>query len=63
MDEAVDSLRRFVALSSDKKVKPLSVTGLAYRAGDAAGNGPLIAAVRDMARAMAAALRPEAVRD
>jgi hypothetical protein len=41
----------------------LSVTGLAYRAGDAAGNGPLIAAVRDMARAMAAALRPEAVRD
>jgi multimeric flavodoxin WrbA len=63
VDEAVDSLRRFVALSSDKKVKPLSVTGLAYRAGDAAGNGPLIAAVRDMARAMAAALRPEAVRD
>ena len=63
VDEAVDSLRRFVALSSDKKVKPLSVTGLAYRAGDAAGNVPLIAAVRDMARAMAAALRPEAVRD
>ena len=63
MDEAVDSLRRFVALSSDKKVKPLSVTGLAYRSGDAAGNGPLIAAVRDMARAMAAALRPEAARD
>ena len=64
MDEAVDSLRRFVALSSDKKVKPLSVTGLAYRAGDAAGNGPLIASVRDMARAMAAALRPaEAVSD
>jgi len=53
VDETVDSLRRFVALSSDKKVKPLSVTGLAYRAGDAAGNGPLIAAVRDMARAMA----------
>ena len=63
VDETVDSLRRFVALSSDKKVKPLSVTGLAYRAGDAAGNGPLIAAVRDMARAMAAALRPEAARD
>ncbi len=60
VDEAIDSLRRFVALSSDKKVKPLSVTGLAYRAGDAAGNGPLIAAVRDMARAMAAALRPGA---
>jgi multimeric flavodoxin WrbA len=63
MDEAVDSLKRFVALSSDKKVKPLSVTGLAYRAGDAAGNGPLIAAVRDMARAMAVALRPEVVSD
>jgi multimeric flavodoxin WrbA len=63
VDEAVDSLRRFVALSSDKKVKPLSVTGLAYRAGDAAGNGPLIAAVRDMARAMAVALRPEVVSD
>jgi multimeric flavodoxin WrbA len=63
MDEAVDSLKRFVALSSDKKVKPLSVTGLAYRAGDAAGNGSLIAAVRDMARAMAVALRPEAVSD
>jgi multimeric flavodoxin WrbA len=60
VDEAIDSLRRFVALSSDKKVKPLSVTGLAYRAGDAAGNGPLIAAVRDMAHAMAGALRPEA---
>ncbi len=38
LDEAIDSLRRFVALSSDKKVKPLSVTGLAYREGDAAGN-------------------------
>ena len=63
LDETIDSLRRFVALSSDKKVKPLSVTGLAYRAGDAAGNGPLIAAVRDMARAMAVALRPEAVSD
>ena len=59
-DEAIDSLRRFVALSSDKKVKPLSVTGLAYREGDAAGNAALVAAVRDMAQAMAAALRAEA---
>ena len=56
LDETIDSLRRFVALSSDKKVKPLSVTGLAYREGDAAGNGALVAAVRDMAQAMAAAL-------
>jgi multimeric flavodoxin WrbA len=63
MDEAVDSLRRFVALSSDKKVKPLSVTGLAYREGDAAGNAPLVAGVRDMARAMAAALSAEVAPD
>ena len=62
LDETIDSLRRFVALSSDKKVKPLSVTGLAYREGDAAGNATLVAAVREMARAMAAALRPESVR-
>ena len=60
LDDAIDSLRRFVALSSDKKVKPLSVTGLAYREGDAAGNATLVAAVREMAAAMAAALRAEA---
>ena len=63
LDETIESLRRFVALSSDKKVKPLSVTGLAYHEGDAAGNAALVAAVRGMARAMAAALRPEAVRE
>ncbi len=60
LDDAIDSLRRFVALSSDKKVKPLSVTGLAYREGDAARNATLVAAVREMAAAMAAALRAEA---
>jgi multimeric flavodoxin WrbA len=60
LDDAIDSLRRFVALSSDKKVKPLAVTGLAYREGDAAGNATLIAAVREMATTMAAALRLEA---
>jgi len=60
LDDAIDSLRRFVALSSDKKVKPLAVTGLAYREGDAARNATLIAAVREMAAAMAAALRLEA---
>ena len=59
LDDAIDSLRRFVALSSDKKVKPLSVTGLAYRQGDAERNAALVTAVRDMAVAMAAALRPE----
>jgi multimeric flavodoxin WrbA len=56
LDETIDSLRRFVALSSDKKVEPLSATGVAYREGDAAGNAALVAAVREMARAMAAAL-------
>jgi len=59
LDETIDSLRRFVALSSDKKVRPLSVTGLAYREGDAAGNAALVGAVRDMAQEMAAALRPQ----
>jgi multimeric flavodoxin WrbA len=63
LDETIDSLRRFVALSSDKKVKPLSATGLAYHEGDAAGNAALVAAVRAMARAMAVALRPAAGRD
>ncbi len=62
LDETIDALRRFVALSSDKKVKPLSAAGLAYHEGDAAGNAALVAAVREMARAMAAALGPEAVR-
>jgi len=60
LDDTIDSLRRFVALSSDKKVKPLSVTGLAYREGDAEKNAALVSAVREMATAMAAALRPEA---
>lgn len=63
LDETIDSLRRFVALSSDKKVKPLSATGLAYREGDAAGNAALVAAVREMARAMAVALRAGDGRD
>ncbi|HUK77570.1 MAG TPA: flavodoxin family protein [Thermoleophilia bacterium] len=63
LDDAIDSLRRFVALSSDKKVKPLSVTGLAYREGDAAGNATLVAAVRDMAFTMATALGPEVAPD
>jgi multimeric flavodoxin WrbA len=60
LDDTIDSLRRFVALSSDKKVKPLSVTGFAYREGDAAGNATLVAAVREMAATMATALRAEA---
>jgi len=59
LDETIDGLRRFVALASRAKVKPLSATGLAYREGDAAGNATLVAAVRAMARAMAAELRGE----
>ena len=59
LDDTIDSLRRFVALSSDKKVKPLSVTGLAYREGDAEKNAALVSAVREMATAMAVALGPE----
>jgi multimeric flavodoxin WrbA len=61
LDDAVDSLRRFVSLACDKKIKPLSVTGLAYHEGDAAQNAALVAEVRDMARAIAAALRSDTV--
>ena len=62
LDDAIDSLRRFVALACDKKLKPLAVTGRAYHEGDAAQNAPLVAAVRDMAQAIAAALRPDVAR-
>jgi multimeric flavodoxin WrbA len=61
LDDAIDSLRRFVSLSCDKKIKPLAVTGLAYHEGDAAENAALVAEVRDMAQAIAAALRPDPV--
>ena len=59
LDDTIDSLRRFVALSSDKKVKPLSVTGFAYVRATPPGNATLVGAVREMALAMAAALRAE----
>ena len=60
LDDAIDGLRRYVSLACDKKIKPLSVSGLAYREGDAAENAALVAEVRDMAQAIAAALRPDA---
>ena len=44
-------------------IAQLSVTGLAYREGDAAGNATLVAAVRDMAFTMATALGPEVAPD
>jgi multimeric flavodoxin WrbA len=56
LDETIDTLKRFVALSSDRNVKPLAVSGLAYRVGDAAANSALVASVRNMARAMAITL-------
>jgi multimeric flavodoxin WrbA len=60
LDDAIDSLRRYVSLACDKKIKPLSVGGLAYHEGDAAENAALVAEVRDMAQAIAVALRPDA---
>jgi multimeric flavodoxin WrbA len=57
LDETIDSLRRFLALSSNSRLRPLSATGFASRAGDAASNGPLVASVREMAAEMARQLR------
>ena len=57
LDETVDSLRRFIALSSNAALKPLSATGFAYRLGDAAANEALVASVTEMAAEMARQLR------
>ena len=46
------SLRRYVAFSSDGRLKPLVACGLASRIGDAANNPQLIAAVRRLAARM-----------
>ena len=56
LDETIDSLRRFVSLSSNSSIKPLAASGFAHRIGDAAGNGPLIASVKQMAHEMALVL-------
>jgi len=57
LDDALDALRRFVALASDHRVKPLAVSGRAYREGDAERNSALVGEVRAMAVTMAATLR------
>lgn len=56
LDETIDSLRRFVSLSSNSRAKPLSASGFAYRIGDAAENGSLVASVKQMAHEMATTL-------
>jgi multimeric flavodoxin WrbA len=56
LDETIDSLRRFISLSSNGRVKPIAATGFAYRIGDAAANESLLASVRKLAGEMAAAL-------
>ena len=62
MDDAIDALSRFVALASDHRVRPVAVSGRAYREGDAERNTALVGEVRGMAKAMAATLlRPPAV--
>jgi len=57
LDDTLDALRRFVSLASDHQVRPLAVSGLAYRDGDAARNAALVGEVRALAANMAAALR------
>lgn len=56
VDETIDSLRRFVALSSNTWLKPLAATGLATKIGDAADNPALIRSVGEMAHEMVTAL-------
>lgn len=56
LHETIDTLKRFVSLQSNGKIKPLVVTGFAYREGDAAGNGDLVADAKRMAHELAAAL-------
>jgi len=56
LDETIDSLRRFVSLSSNSRAKPLSASGFAHRVGDAAENDSLVAAVKQMAHEMATTL-------
>ena len=48
----VETLRRYVAFSSDGRLKPLVACGLAGRIGDAAQNARLIADVRRLATGM-----------
>lgn len=59
VEETIDSLGRFVALVSDRHVRPLSVHGFATRVGDAEGNRGLVGAARKMAKQMAGKLFEE----
>jgi multimeric flavodoxin WrbA len=52
LGRVVETLRRYVAFSSDGRLKPLVACGLASRIGDAANNAKLSAAVRRLAAAM-----------
>jgi len=60
LDETIDALRRYVALSSKASLTPLAASGFAYRSGDALRNGALVRAVRALAAAMAAELAERA---
>ena len=52
LGKVIDTLRRYVAFSSDGRLKPLVACGLASRIGDAAKNDKLIADVRRLAARM-----------
>jgi multimeric flavodoxin WrbA len=56
LQETIDALRRFVALSSRGPVKTFELTGLADKAGEALGNGELVEGARRMAHQIAAEL-------
>jgi len=56
LDETLDALRRYVALSSIDRIEPLTASGFAFKAGDAARNQGLVESVRALARSMAGEL-------
>ncbi|HMK93675.1 MAG TPA: flavodoxin family protein [Thermoleophilia bacterium] len=60
LDETIDALRRYVALSSKAALTPLAASGFAYRSGEALRNDALVRAVKDLAAAMAAELAERA---
>ena len=53
LDETIDALRRYVALSSKTALTPLTASGFAYRSGEALVNAALVRAVRELAATMA----------
>jgi multimeric flavodoxin WrbA len=57
--ETLDTLKRFVALSSGAAVKVFELSGLAEKAGDALGDGGLIEGARRLAHHLAGALSGE----